>query len=395
MNSPKYLFISRKSSHYRYYQKLVAHLGKEAQLVKLKRFSLPVMAQMDRVNKMDIDELVDVHMCRKEVRHPILKKFPLLNKWVRGLYRLREKARASYYFDFFSKHPCEMVILWNGMKQPNLTPYKVAQALGKKTQVFENGLLPNTTTLDPKGVNANNSLPKDAAFYRHWQGPLDLAEKSLVVRQPHKQRKTQQPVTSLPERYVFVPFQVPNDTQIVCHSPWITDMYKLYQVLEEAQSHLHKQPNWQPFKFVVKEHPSWPRSFAELYQRNDNIVFANDNNTQELIENALAVITINSTVGIESLLLEKSVITLGNAFFNIRGLVHHCDGQQVLNQTLLDIEKYEVDNELVDRFLCYLKSEYLIPQSWSNLSDPERHFAVVKQKLESPYGAKIKEEDAI
>ena len=388
MTKAKYLFISRKSSHYRYYQKLIAYLGDEAQLAKLKGFALPRMKYMAKVKKLDIDDLVDVHMRRKEVRHPAIKNSPLLNRVVRQFYTFREKARASYYFQLFEQHPCETVILWNGMKQPNRTPYVVAKAAGKKTQLFENGLLPNTTTLDENGVNALNSVPRDAEFYRHWQGKVTPEEKQLVVRAAHKQRKTSEQLVSLPERYVFVPFQVPNDTQVVCHSPWLCSMEAFYQALEQALLFLQQQPDWQPFKFVIKEHPSWPRSFTDLHHKNSNIIFANDNNTQELIENALAVITLNSTVGIESLLLDKSVITLGNAFFNINGLVHHCPDQHSLNETLLTVESQSVDIELVQNFLCYLKTEYLLPQSWSNLTEPELHFNAVRERLVTPYCSK-------
>jgi len=385
MSNPKYLFISRKSSHYRYYQKLVNFIGSDAELMKLKGFALPRLGQMKKVNKLDINDLVDVHIRRKEVRHPILKYSKVLKLITRLFYTLREKARASYYFALFEKHPCETVIVWNGMKQPNRTPYVVAKAAGKKTQLFENGLLPNTTVLDPKGVNAVNSLPRDIEFYQNWQGKVETTEKKLVVRAPHKNRKADSKQIQTPERYVFVPFQVPNDTQIVCHSPWVPNMESFYLALENALTFLKQQPNWQSFKFVIKEHPSWPRSFTHLHNKNPDIVFANNNNTQELVENALAVATINSTVGIEALLLEKSVITLGNAFFNIEGLVSHCKEQSQLNQALLNIESQTVDLALVERFLAYVKQEYSLPQSWNNLSEPETHFEAVKERLTSPY----------
>lgn len=386
-----YLFISRKSSHYRYYQKLVSFLGDSAELHKLKTFVWPKFSYWRKVNELDINDLVDVHIKRKHVRHPVLKRNKVLAKAVRKFYEFREKARASYYFSLFENHGCETVILWNGMKQPNRTPYVVAKAVGKKTQLFENGLLPHTTVLDSNGVNAMNSLPRESAFYRKWQGDLKSVDKNLVVRAPHKNRKAGQSEIELPLRYVFVPFQVPNDTQIVCHSPWVEDMEAFYQKLEYALDFLKQQADWQAFKFVVKEHPSWPRSFTHLHHKNDDIIFANDNNTQQLVENALAVVTINSTVGIEALLLDKSVITLGNAFFNIDGLVEHCPDQQSFNQALLQIDNQVVDTPLVEKFLSYVRIEYSLPQSWNNLSQPEAHFAAVKRRLEQPYQPEIQD----
>ncbi|TMO55480.1 capsular biosynthesis protein [Pseudoalteromonas phenolica] len=385
MTAKNYLFISRKSSHYRYYEKLVHFLGNNAQLHALKQLCLPSLNYRPELNSIDLNDLVDVHMKRKEVRYPVLKKSKLLNKLFRFSYTKIEKARANYYYNFLEQHPCTTVILWNGMKQPNRTPYIVAKALGKETILFENGLLPNTTTLDPKGVNALNSVPRNKEFYLNWQGDVEQRQTQLVARAPHKQRKKDIDETKLPSRYIFVPFQVPNDTQIVCHSPWVPNMETFYATLEESLEELKKSSSWQPFKFVIKEHPSWPRNFSELHNKHQDIIFANGNNTQELIEDSLAVITINSTVGMESLLLGKNVITLGNAFFNIDGLVHHCKNVTELIQTLKGIEEQEVDHILVDKFLSYLKSEYLLPQAWGNLSDEMAHFNAVKERLENPY----------
>lgn len=381
----KYLFISRKSSHYRYYQKLIAYLGNSASLHQLKTFVFPRFSQWEKLKQLDIDDLVEVHLKRKQVRHPILKRSQFLHGLVQSFYRFREKSRASYYFQLFENHPCETVVLWNGMKQPNRTPYVVAKAAGKKTQLFENGLLPNTTVLDPKGVNAFNSLPRTSDYYMNWTGKVEFKDKQLVVRKPHKNRKVTAEEVQTPERYIFVPFQVPNDTQIVCHSPWVPDMEAFYAKLESALTYLKDQPNWKPFKFVIKEHPSWPRSFKNLHDKNPEILFANNNNTQELIENSLAVMTINSTVGIEALLLEKTVITLGNAFFNIDGLVHHCASQDALNLSLLTIEQQSVNVELVEKFLSYVREEYSLPQSWNNLTDQGSHFNAVAARLNQPF----------
>ena len=56
-----------------------------------------------------------------------------------------------------------------------------------------------------------------------------------------------------------------------------------------------------------------------------------------------------------------------------------------LTQTLKKIEEQEVNHLLVDKFLSYLKSEYLLPQVWGNLSDETAHFNAVKERLENPY----------
>ncbi len=379
-SSKRFLFISRKSSHYRYYQKLVAFLGNTADLHQLKVLCLPSFSYWKHLKKLNINDLVDVHIRRKVVRHPWLAKNNTVLGAVKFGYCLLEKLRASYYFKLFLNCEHETVVLWNGMKQPNKTPYQVAKACGKKTMLFENGLLPNTTVLDAKGVNALNSVPRDPSFYRdaHY-GDIEIT-KQLVARQPHKNRKVEAENISLPESFVFVPFQVPNDTQIVCHSPWIDSMESFYEVLENALLDCHNKQ----LVFVVKEHPSWPKTFKNLHNKNPRIIFANNVNTQVLVERSSAVVTINSTVGIEGLLLNKKVITLGNSFLNVAGLVWHADEQLQFSNIINQIEELEVDSDLVNQFLGYLQTEYLLPDAWQNITERSlSHLTAVKKRLES------------
>ncbi len=380
MKKTPYLFMSRKSSHYRYYKKLVAFLGDDATLVKIKQFAFPRWSRLGQTKNMNLDELVESQVARKKVRHPIIAKYKGLAWLLTRFYKALECSRASYYIKYFSKHEIGTLVIWNGMKQPNRTPYEVAKYLGINVQLFENGLLPNTTVLDPKGVNALNSLPRNADFYLNWTKHEHDLKKQLVTREPHKNRTVNEQTMVLPEHYIFAPFQVPNDTQIICHSPWVESMEAFYNCLELTLSELPPETN-----IVIKEHPSWPRTFKHLHFKNKRILFANNNNTQQLIEQSQAVVTINSTVGIESLLLGKKVITLGNSFINIDGLVKHCESQQALNEALVNLDSWQCDELLRVKFLSYLEEEYLISQNWNQLTDENSHFVAVQQRLEAPY----------
>jgi capsular polysaccharide export protein len=160
------------------------------------------------------------------------------------------------------------------------------------------------------------------------------------------------------------------------------DFYsKLHTALEIHQSAMPDSE----LKIVIKEHPSWPKSFTQLHHAHRDIIFANHNSTQSLIEGSEAVITINSTVGIESLLLGKKVITLGNSFLNIEGVVQHATDQEQLNQLMLNLDAIEPDQSLITRFLQYIKYEYLIAQDWRKLEAPTAHFEQVKNRLEHPF----------
>jgi capsular polysaccharide export protein len=384
----KYLFISRKSSHFKYYKKVVKYIGESAKLICIKKFPFPRVKYWSKVNELDINDLTKTHLQRKLIRHPSLQSSRLFSNLIYLFYCFREKCRASYYFAYFDKTQIDNLVVWNGMKQPNRTPYLVAKAMGIKTFVFENGLLPHTTALDPKGVNAHNSLPREASFYHQWQPKNKMLDNvSLEVRQAKNKACRESQNVELPDTFIFVPFQVPNDTQIICHSPWLKTMEALFSAVSEALEHARTSTG-KDIKVVMKEHPSWPKNFEHLYQINPNIVFLNGMNTQSLIESSTAVATINSTVGIEALFLNKQVITMGDCCFNIDGMVTNCLSQSALNNAFEASLDNKFNPELTHKFLSYLKEVYLLPWTWSKVDkleddDYQNHFDAVLQVLES------------
>ncbi|MFG0380994.1 capsular biosynthesis protein [Pseudomonas sp. zbq_18] len=225
------------------------------------------------------------------------------------------------------------------------------------TFFFENGLLPDTTTLDPMGVNYRNSVPRDAAFYRAYQADEGAAEARLELV-PRKSRGQGAEPVQLPPHYVFIPFQDDRDTQIRLYSPWIADMRQLFalgkMLVEECS-----------LTVVFKEHPSSRERYPDLHEQvHERLLFANGNATQELIESSDYVVTINSTVGLESLLLGKPVLTLGQAFFNIPGLVAHADSVSELLALARCFPEWELEPEVREGFLRYLAAEYCIQGSW-------------------------------
>ncbi|HSC84377.1 MAG TPA: capsular biosynthesis protein [Pseudomonas sp.] len=228
-----------------------------------------------------------------------------------------------------------------------------------RTFFFENGLLPNTTTLDPRGVNYRNSVPRDAEFYRRYQPPVDAVAAQLTLV-PRKPRTTGAVAVALPERFVFIPFQDDRDTQVRLFSPWVGDMRELFALGEQLAAGTG-------LTVVFKEHPSSRESYPELHQRcTERVLFANGNSTQELIQSSQFVITLNSTVGLESLLLGKPLLTLGQAFFNIPGLVMHADSAAELLDIARAFPNWPVEAGIRESFLCYMATEYCVQGGWQN-----------------------------
>ena len=280
----------------------------------------------------------------------------LMLVWLAGrLYR-------SYRSRIEALQPRALVV-WNGEKYYQAIAVRVAQDLGVTVLRFENGVLPGTTTLDRRGINADNSVPRDAAFYRSQADASDWIPPALTPRPPLPDKPLDSTTRELPARFLLAPFQIDGDTQILNHSPWVPDMRHFFQVTGEA---LEESGN-PDLHLVYKEHPSTRRDFADLHARaraHPRLHFINDRPLPELLTRAEGVVTVNSTVGLEALLLRRPVITLGDAFYNISGLVCHVDSSRALAAAFTDPTALAPEEQLRRRFLRYLQFHYAVAGSW-------------------------------
>ena len=110
------------------------------------------------------------------------------------------------------------------------------------------------------------------------------------------------------DNYVFFPMQVSNDSQILLNSKFGGN-FEVAEYLVE---------NYPDVKVLVKPHPAeqdgnYLHDFFSKYK--NNFIFTNEN-TFDLILNANEIFTINSTVGLEALILNKKVTFLGESIFD-------------------------------------------------------------------------------
>lgn len=91
-------------------------------------------------------------------------------------------------------------------------------------------------------------------------------------------------------------------------------------------------------KMVVRLHPreNYYNALKETYEfcRNRNILIDNNTNLHKLISKSSLLITCNSTLGCQSLSLNKKVITLGNAFYENWNKIHL---EYYYNELLIDV----------------------------------------------------------
>lgn len=368
------LFVSRNSSHAKYYRKLFAQLNLDAQLHVTGWPRLGALKHLNRLPDFDSKEMLEHHLLRKKARHPKLFSSNLVCRLLCGYLKAIETLRFLKFIDVFQAEQPDKVVVWNGKKLPNQTVVCAAECLDIPVMFFENGLVPNTTCLDPKGVNYLSSLPKSPSFYleRELTG---VALATIEQAKNHKKRLADSPIESLPEEYIFVPFQVPNDTQVVVHSPWIKTMEQLFDEVMKAVDALP----YSNLKVVFKEHPNWPKKFTHLHNAHAKAVFANNVKATELIQNAKATITINSTVGLETLQLRGKLITLGNACYALPGMVLAANSADQLVEQLGAVMEWQPNTHLIERFLDYVNGVYAIPQAWKRAD--KNHIQAIENRL--------------
>ena len=287
--------------------------------------------------------------------------FPMPKFLLKAFYKLNAIFCFMRYFTIIPKY--NKILVWNGFMFRQAIALEIAKLYNIKPIYFETGFLPNRFVIDKKGVNFYNSVPRNIKFYKNYKNDKPLP-KELIPRAPRNAKKfSNLKKEPLPKEFIFIPFQVDYDTQILLFSPWIKNMEELFFTLKEISEKLN-------INIVFKEHPSSKKEYPHLHKIAKNskyIQFANAYPTQELIQKAKAIITINSSVGIESLLFYKKVITLGEAFYNIENIVKHCKNKPELFDTLQKLDNYEIDKNLITNFLKYLYWDYLIPSDFSDI----------------------------
>lgn len=342
-----------------FFEKIAPHLHATLKTVYVnKKYAISKDA-LFALSKNDLKEETEFKLAFEEARASRKKTLP--EKIALKYYTLLTTHYLFMkYYTLLQREKPDILMLWSGVTFRQSIAKKAAKALNIQSLFIENGLLPQTIVIDPVGVNYDNSLPKNADFYKNYRPPQKPLPQKLIPRAPKNADKFTQKAVSLPNRYIFIPFQVDYDTQLIVNSPHIANMRELFDMIEQVQKRLG-DPS---LHFVFKEHPSSLIEYPDLHERakeHTNLHIINGYPTQELIEKSLAVVTINSTVGIEALLLEKKVIVLGNAFYAIEGIVKQARTASQLVEILDTLQRWQPDAKLREKFLKYLYFEYLVP----------------------------------
>lgn len=294
----------------------------------------------------------------------------------------------------------DTVFLFGDCRPLHEAAISVAEAIGARVWVFEEGYLrPDWITLEEHGVNGKSRMPRDRAAFAidaepperravgssfgasGWYSTLNALAFTLLnrgfphyehhrnlnawyhtacwvrsaFRRSHFKRRERHVLarlsTQLSKRYFFVPLQVHCDFQLR-YSKYTDVVDFILDVVETFRDHASPDDS-----IVFKHHPmdrpfrDYSNLFASLAKRHglgERLHYVHDLHLPTLLRHAKGTITINSTVGLQSLQEGTPVVTLGQAVYDFPGMM----ATSSLREFLADPGK--VDAELVALFRSWL-----------------------------------------
>jgi capsular polysaccharide export protein len=283
----------------------------------------------------------------------------------------------TFITHFYAEKRIDAIILYGDCRFYHLVATAVARQKGIRVFVFEEGYVrPNYVTLEENGVNAHSALPRDADFYRqlpltpacanHCRGDKYSFHRWALYtivyfvfmwlwrhRYPHNdhhrntnigfeiiygirnclrkmylalsEKSFAHAITNgLSKQYYFVPLQVQYDFQISRHSRFNNMEQFIHEVMASFAAKAPRDTH-----LVLKHHPMdrgrllfyrFARKLARRLGITDRVHVVHDTHLPTCLKNAIATVTINSTVGIASLFHGTPTMVLGDALYDIQGL---------------------------------------------------------------------------
>lgn len=287
------------------------------------------------------------------------------------------KAQYSGSRNYFEDNPSVVAVVWNGLNGTRRVFADAAKDAGNLTLFFELSPFKGRITIDPKGVNYANSLPRLSRSFIDWRASKkdeipswhELRD-TITQRKPsHNSPDIAPPVMKDP--YIFVPLQVPGDSQLRIFGGNFKTVERFVSAILEAAKHCPE--GWQ---VRVKEHPSAKPFVQDAIEAAgvDNVVLDNVTDTFEQVKNARLVVTVNSSVGLEAMCFDKPVVACGDCFWAIDGVASTAETPSKLASVFADPCSVIFDDKARDAFLTFLDQVY-----YPRVSEPE--YAKIEARL--------------
>jgi hypothetical protein len=167
--------------------------------------------------------------------------------------------------------------------------------------------------------------------------------------------------------------QIEGDSNIILNSP-------IYKKMVEVIDDLKYVSRRTGIKIVCRPHPENTITLSELQTRYPNITFDNSLHLHTMLKHSVANVIINSTVGLESILLKKPTIALGHSVHSGKGITLDAFHKDHIEKAVKKIIAGDIDNETIE-----LRTDALVHQLFSasliRLDNIEANKTVIESAL--------------
>lgn len=321
------------------------------------------------------------------------------NREVLGQDRADLEHRCYNAREHYERLDVDVAVFWNDVDVEHL----VARDAGVQTVFLENGYLPETLQIDTEGVNRNATFAEDthedvldaAPLWEPTRDvgtrvesvdPLGLPAQLRALARTRgrrgnfwwtirdelrkrvsglRSRFVDPADSSLPERYVFVPLQVHDDTQILYNSPYVDDMPGFVSLVVDAVRDVDET-----MSVVVKEHPAdvGRVEYSDVREAYPDVTWLRDFPIDEVVGGAEAVVTVNSSVGFQAMAEYVPVVTVGDSFYDGNPFVEHPRSPEAVPDAVDAALSMDVDEAAVDRYVEAFRENYFVTGGLGSIS---------------------------
>jgi len=231
------------------------------------------------------------------VVHPDVKL-----KWVDDRTSWRIESPAELVDIIRPLHPGH-VFIWNGNNAGDRETAACAERVGATPVFAEIGWFPQADTIyfDRDGTNFRSSIR------RLNLDTVKVDDRLEQWKRAYRETYTENRVDE--QGYVFVPLQDETDTNILEASPY----GRMNDFVRDLSAQLPDE------RLIVRRHPRFMDVELDTYS---NVEYRNDGNLYDWLTNATAIVGINSTVLLESLVFDKPIFTVGESLATGLGVYH-------------------------------------------------------------------------
>lgn len=312
----------------------------------------------------------------------------------------------EFFSTFLEHYWIDTVILFGDCREYHRVAHAIAHAKGIDIGVFEEGYVrPDYITFERFGANGFSLLPRNREFYdtleqdtiaivktipvgntfyyaawwafmyylfsalmfprfRHYlhHRPLNPWQATYWIRAVWRKwlyKITESGVqehlaTQARKRYFLLPLQISTDAQVCEHSNYSSVENFLERVIDSFAAHAPKE-----ILLVIKHHPldRGYRDYSSLIVRmathygvNARVLYIHDQHLPTLLEHALGVVLINSTVGLSAIHHNTPLKVCGTAIYDMPGLTFQGSLEDFWN----DAPSFIVDKKLYEKFKGYV-----------------------------------------